>query len=48
MRQYLAAVKHVRGVNQTVIAGELPVVGWRLAFLADTWGNLIELVQVLA
>lgn len=37
-----------RGVNIVTEPFELPVIGRRLAFLADPWGNLIELAQVMA
>ena len=37
-----------RGVAIVTEPFELPVIGRRLAFLADPWGNLIELAQVLA
>jgi lactoylglutathione lyase/glyoxylase I family protein len=37
-----------RGVTIVTEPFELPVIGRRLAFLADPWGNLIELAQVLA
>jgi len=37
-----------RGVTIVTAPFELPVIGRRLAFLADPWGNLIELAQVLA
>ena len=36
-----------RGVTIVTEPFELPVIGRRLAFLADPWGNLIELAQVL-
>jgi lactoylglutathione lyase/glyoxylase I family protein len=40
----------LRRRNVTIVTEpfELPVIGRRLAFLADPWGNLIELAQVLA
>jgi len=37
-----------RGVTIVTEPFELPVINRRLAFLADPWGNLIELAQVLA
>lgn len=36
-----------RGVTIVTEPFELPVINRRLAFLADPWGNLIELAQVL-
>jgi len=36
-----------RGVTIVAEAFELPVIGRRLAFFADPWGNLIELAQVV-
>jgi catechol 2,3-dioxygenase-like lactoylglutathione lyase family enzyme len=36
-----------RGVTIVTEAFELPVISRRLAFLADPWGNMIELAQVL-
>lgn len=35
-----------RGVTIVTEAFELPVINRRLAFLADPWGNLIELAEV--
>ena len=37
-----------RGVAIVTEPFELPVIGRKLAFLADPWGNLIELAQVVA
>ena len=37
-----------RGVTILAEPFELPVIGRRLALLADPWGNVIELAQVLA
>lgn len=37
-----------RGVTIVTEPFELPVIGRRLAFIADPFGNLIELAQVLA
>jgi len=37
-----------RGVHIVTEPFELPVINRRLAFLADPWGNLIELAQVLS
>jgi catechol 2,3-dioxygenase-like lactoylglutathione lyase family enzyme len=39
---------HRRGVTMLAEPFELPVIGRRLALLADPWGNVIELAQVLA
>lgn len=36
-----------RGVNIVTEPFELPAISRRLAFLADPWGNLIELAQLL-
>jgi glyoxylase I family protein len=36
-----------RGVTIVTKPFELPAIQRRLAFLADPWGNLIELAQVL-
>ena len=43
-------VAELRGRGVTILAEpfELPVIGRRLALLADPWGNVIELAQVLA
>ena len=37
-----------RGVNILAEPFELPAIGRRLALLADPWGNVIELAQVVA
>ena len=37
-----------RGVTIVTEPFELPLIGRRLAFLADPWGSLIELAQVQA
>jgi catechol 2,3-dioxygenase-like lactoylglutathione lyase family enzyme len=36
---------HQRGVNVVGEAFDLPIIGKRLAFFADPWGNLIELAE---
>jgi catechol 2,3-dioxygenase-like lactoylglutathione lyase family enzyme len=37
-----------RGVTITAEPFDLPANGRRLAFIADPWGNLIELAQILS
>jgi lactoylglutathione lyase/glyoxylase I family protein len=46
MEETLAELRR-RGVTIVTEPFELPVIQRRLAFIADPWGNLIELAQVL-
>ena len=47
-RRHARAGLRRRGVTIVTEPFELPVIGRRLAVLADQWGSLIELAQVLA
>lgn len=47
MEQTIEALRS-RGVQIVTEPFELPVIGRKLAFIADPFGNLIELAQVLA
>jgi catechol 2,3-dioxygenase-like lactoylglutathione lyase family enzyme len=42
-------VRHLKSRNVTIVSEphDVPVLGLRLAFFADPWGNLFELIQAM-